>query len=164
MGLGFPTLRNVSYGLRDSMSIEVLDYSKVYKTFGLTTQLNRCDLWYLQNTTLKEIHLNSNRMASVELNALHLSPSTLETIFVEDNRITFGPSSFQVGCVTNLKRLELKRQQNGHAISNYNNEMEIIDNKIDSSGGCKVKRNALKPGCRLGKHKPLKMIDFFFPF
>ena len=163
MGLGFPTLRNVSYGLRHSKTIEVLDYSKVYKTFGLTTQLNRCDLWYLKNTTLKEIHLNSNRMASVELNALHLSPSTLETIFVEDNRITFGPFAFQVGCVTNLKRLELNRQQVAHAIANYNNEMEIIDNKIDSSGGCKVKRKTLKPGCRLGKHKPLKLIDFTFP-
>ena len=163
MALGFPTLRNVSYGLRDSTSIQVLDYSKVYKTFGLTTQLNRCDVWYLQNTTLKEIHLNSNRMASMELDALHLLPASLETIFAEDNRLTFGPYALQLGCVTKLKRLELNMQDFAHPVVNYNDEMDIIENDRDSSGHCPVKRKTLKPGCRLGKHKPLNIFDFTFP-
>ena len=163
MALGFPTLRNVSFGLRDSKSIEILDYSKVYKTFGLTTQLNRCDLWYLQNTTLKELNINSNRMASIELNALHLMPVSLETVFVEDNRLTFGPFALQIGCVTNLKRLELNRQDYAHPMVNFNKEMEIIENKVDSSGGCPVKRKSLKRGCRLGKNKPLKPGEFTVP-
>ena len=163
MALGFPTLRNVSYELRDSKSIEILDYSKVYKTFGLTTQLNRCDVWYLQNTTLKELNINSNRMASIELNALHLMPTSLEKLFVEDNRLTFGPYALQLGCITNLKRLELNRQDYAHPVVNFNNEMKIVENKLDSSGGCPVKRKSLKPGCRLGKHKPLNPFDFTFP-
>ena len=163
MALGFPTLRNVSYGLRDSQSIEVLDYSKVYKTFGLTTQLNRCDVWYLQNTTLKKLFINSNRMASIELNALHLFPLSLEAVFLEDNRLTFGPYALQIGCVTNLKRLELSRQDFTHPISTFNNEMEITENKLDSSGGCPVERKSLKRGCRLGKHKPIKLGDFTLP-
>ena len=163
MALGFPTLRNVSYGLRDSKSIDILDYSKVYKTFGLTTQLNRCDMWYLQNTSLREIHINSNRMASVELNALQLCPLSLETIFAEDNKMTFGPYAFQAGCVTNLKHLELNGQHVAHPMADFNNEMEINDNKLGSSGGCPVERKSLLPGCRLGKHKPLKPFDFTFP-
>ena len=163
MALGFPTLRNISYGLRGSTSIEVLDYSKVYKTFGLTTQLNRCDVWYLQNTTLKELYLNSNRMASIELNALHLFPLSIEAVFIEDNRLTFGPYALQTGCVTNLKHLEMSRQDFAHHMANFNNEMDIIENKLDSSGGCPVERKSLKRGCRLGKHKPLKPVDFTFP-
>ena len=163
MGLGFPTLKNVSFGLRDSKSIERLDYSKVYKTFGLTTQLNRCDLWYLQNTTLKELNLNSNRLASIELNALHLMPASLETVFVEDNKLTFGPFALQLGCVTYLKRLELKRQDFAHPMVNFNREMNITENKVDSSDGCPVERKSMRPGCRLGKNKPLNPMDFTVP-
>ena len=43
MALGFTTLRNVSYGLQFTQ-IDTLDYSKVYKTFGLSTELRRCDM------------------------------------------------------------------------------------------------------------------------
>ena len=164
MGLGFPTLRNVSYGLRDSTSIEILDYSKVYKTFGRTTQLNRCDIWYLQNTTLKALYINSNRMASMELDAIRLLPSTLETVFAEDNQLTFGPYALQGGCMTNLKRLELNKQAFAHPMDYFNYEMDIKENKIDSSGGCPVERYSLKPECWSDKHKPLKMIDFRLPY
>ena len=40
-GLGYSSLRNVSYGLK-STRIKVLDYSKVYKTFGVGTTLSVC--------------------------------------------------------------------------------------------------------------------------
>ena len=164
MGLGFPSLRNISYGLRDSTSIAILDYSKVYKTFGLTTQLNRCDVWYLQNTTLKELYINSNRMASIELDALRLMPMTLETVFIEDNQLTYAPYVFQGGCITNLKRLEMSRQNLAHDPKNFNHEVDIADNELDSSGGCQIERQTLKPGCWSGKHKPLKPIHFHFPY
>ena len=52
--LGLVTLRNVSYGLQ-STQIQVLDYSAVSKSFGLTTELHRCDVWFLKNTTLRAL-------------------------------------------------------------------------------------------------------------
>ena len=163
MGLGFPTLRNVSYGLRDSTSIQILDYSKVYKTFGLTTQLNRCDIWHLQNTTLKDIYVNSNRMASIELDALGLLPLTLESFLAEDNKLTFGPFALQIGCVTNLKNLDLNKQHFAHPIRTFNYEMDITENNLDSSGGCPLQRQSLMPGCWSSEHKPLEPHNFHVP-
>ena len=164
MGLGFPSLRNISYGIRDSTSIESLDYSKVYKTFGLTTQLNRCDLWYLQNTTLKELHINSNRMAKIEIDALRLMPSTLERAYVNDNKLTLGPYALQVGCVTNLRHLELNKQGLAQPMDYFNYEIDIVENKIDTSGGCPVEGRPLNPNCWSGHHKPLRRMDFRLPY
>ena len=163
MGLGFPSLRDISYGLRDSTSIETLDYSKVYKTFGLTTQLNRCDVWYLQNTTLRTLYINSNRMAFIELDALRLMPSTLEEFFMEDNQLALGPYAHQAGCLTNLKRLELGKQYNAHILKSFNDELSITDNELDSSKGCQLGPSH-RPDCWSGKHKPLKSYDFHFPY
>ena len=103
------TLRNVSYGLQTN-SIEVLDYSKVYKTFGTTNQLKRYDIWHLNNTYLKEIHLNSNRMTSIEVNGMHLVPRSLEVYWAENNPFDYSPYVFQSGCVYNLKRLEASKK------------------------------------------------------
>ena len=163
MALGFPSLRNVSYGLRFSRKLEVLDYSKVYKTFGITTQLNRCDVWFLQNTTLKEIRLNSNRLSAIEINALHVMPPTLEVVYLEDNQITFGPYVLQISCIPNLKRLELNRQESTHRVAAYNEEIYIQENRDDTSGGCPVDRGHLKPSCPLSKRTPLNWGKFKIP-
>ena len=164
MALGFPSLRNVSFGLRNSMNIRILDFSKVYKTFGLSTQLNRCDLWYLQNTALTEIHINGNRLASIELNALELLPSTLETVFMEDNKISFGPFALQLGCLTSLKRLEVNRQDIPHPVTAFNDEVNVVDNNIDTSGGCPVPRKRSRErNCSLEVHKHLHLRNFTFP-
>ena len=135
MALGFYTLRNVAYGLQFT-NIDELDYSKVYKTFGLTVQINRCDVWFLHNTTLRTLWLNSNRMASAETDAFRLLPRSLEVLHVEDNNLSVAPYILQLGCLINLKRLELNRQETSHCIRNYNNEMLIRENTKDSSGGC----------------------------
>ena len=108
-GVGFPSLRNVSFGLQETQ-IKVLDYSKVYRQFGLSTELRRCDVWYLRNTTLQELNLDNNRLALIEINALHLFPPNLKVVSVELNQFTFGPYVVQLGCLKNLERLELNQQ------------------------------------------------------
>ena len=157
MALGFGNLRNVSYGLQFTR-INVLDYSKVYKTFGLTTQVNRCDIKFLQNTTLKEIRLNGNRISSFETNALTLAPSTLEVVFIEDNSLSFGPYALQVGCIENLKRLELSRQDFAHGVGAYNQEVTIHENNRSFSGGCVVTR-ASSDNCHLLSSRQQLMIQ-----
>ena len=162
MALGFPSLRNVSYGLQFT-KIEMLDYSKVYKTFGLTNQLNRCDAWYLQNTTLKELHVNSNRVASVEINGFALLPLSLEVLVAEDNKFSFGPNALQVGCITNLKRLEMSGQSYAHSMANYNSEWAINENKMDTSGGCDTKKHPSRPNCQYLKPGRLEPWKFTAP-
>ena len=141
MALGFPPLRNVSYGLQFT-KIEVLDYSKVYKAFGLTTQITRCDLEFLQNTTLQEIHINNNRLTSVEINAFMWLPKSLEIVYAEENQIEFGNYAFQLGCICNLKHIELSGQGKVAVyVTNYYSECGIKENHEDTSGGCHINRS-----------------------
>ena len=140
MALGFPSLRNVTYGLQFT-KIDVLDYSKVYKTIGLTTQINRCDVEFLQNTSLREIHINNNRLTSVEINAMMWLPVSLEIVYAEENKIQFGNYAFQLGCICNLKRIELSGQGNADYVTNFYRECRIKENTLDTSGGCHVNRS-----------------------
>ena len=163
MALGFVTLRNVSYGLQFT-PVEILDYSKVYKTHGLTTQMNRCDIWFLRNTSLKEIRLNSNRLAIVEVNALYLLPSTLEVIFAEDNDLIYGPYALQIGCLSNLRRLELSCQSTNHYnVRLYNAELDVQEKRNDTSCGCEVSNLPPKQNCPFLQNKTLSPLDFTLP-
>ena len=125
-GLGFLTLRNVSYGLQSS-KIKVLDYSKVFKQFGLTTLLRRCDVWYLKNTTIKELYLDNNRIALIEVNVLRLFPPALEVLSVEQNQLSYGPYVLQIGCLRNLIRMEINEQYTIGSILHYNKEASITE-------------------------------------
>ena len=125
-GLGFVSLRNVSFGLQFT-EIEVLDYSKVHKQFGLSTELRRCDVWYLYNTTIKELYLDNNRMALVERNALHLFPPLLEMISVQHNQFIYGPYTVQAGCLQNVKRIEVNEQYYFPDVDYYNAEIYVKD-------------------------------------
>ena len=162
MALGFSTLRNVSYGLQCT-KIEVLDYSKVYKTFGLSTQINGCDGWFLRNTTLKELHLNSNRMAFVGINAFALLPPTIEILTVEDNSLSFGPYVLQGGCLKNLKRIEISFQSIAHSMTNYGSEWMIKENIVDTSRHCKIKKWSSRPNCPYLKPGPIDPWKFSVP-
>ena len=136
-GLSFLSLRNVSYGLQ-SGNIRILDYSKVYKEFGLNTELRTCDVWFLKNTTLKELHMNQNRLALVEVNALRLFPSSLEVLSVERNQLSYGPYVLQIGCLRNLTRLEISHQYHFASIKAYNAEANITEKANDNHEVCPV--------------------------
>lgn len=160
MELGFVTLKDVAYGLRNT-SIEVLDYSKVYKTFGVSNELKRCDIWNLNKTNLKELHLNSNRMASIEVNGLHLLPRSLEVFWAEDNAFVFGAYLFQTGCVNNLKILEASKKIFGPDLANFNEEMNVKE-KDDTHYGtdaCSVPEASKRENCPLLDNKKLKPFE-----
>ena len=148
MELGFVTLRDVSYGLQNT-SIEVLDYSKVYKTFGTSNELKRCDLWYLNNTNLKELHMNSNRMASVEVNGLHLMPRSLEVVWAESNQWEYGPYLFQTGCVNNLKIIEASKKLFGPNLLKYNEELKVKEkyNTHYEADACQIPPTSQTENC-----------------
>ena len=147
VGLGFVSLRNVSYGLQ-STQINVLDYSKVYKEFGLCTELRRCDVWFLKNTTMKELYLNENRLAVMEVNALHLFPPLLEVFSAERNQLSFGPYVLQTSCLRNIITLKLNHQYQFSSIMVYNREAYLKEKVGNYTEQCHVpKPKKVDPIC-----------------
>ena len=162
-GLGFVTLRNVSYGLQ-STKIEVLDYSKVFKQFGLSTRLRRCDVWYLKNTTIRELYLDNNRLALVEVNALHLFPPTLEFISVEQNQLCYGPYVLQIGCLRKLRKMEISEQYALASILYYNKEANIKERYDQSKDPCHIpKPEVMDPHCPYLDDGPFELYTFSVP-
>ena len=159
--LGFPTLRNVSYGLQFT-KLEVLDDSKVYKTFGLTTQLNRCDVRFLRNTSIKELYINSNRLALIEINVLALFPKAVETVHAEDNKFTYGEYALQIGCLKKLKALYLGKQDQTHSITGSNEERFLQENRLDTSGHCELSEYSVQLPCNISLNTT-KLFDMTIP-
>ena len=162
-GLGFVTLRNVSYGLQ-STKLKVLDYSKVFKQFGMSTLLRRCDVWYLKNTTIKQLYLDNNRIALVEVNALHLFPPTLEVISVEQNQPSYGPYVLQIGCLRNLRRIEMNEQYAIASILYYNKEASITERYDGYKDSCHVpKPKVIDQHCPYLDDGPFDLYKFSVP-
>ena len=134
-GLGFVSLRNISYGLR-ATKIKVFDFSKVYKTFGVGTVLRRCDMWFFKDTSIEELHLNSNRLVLIETNALLLAPPNLTKIWAEDNMYLFGAYIFQFGCLEKLQKSFLSNQHTAHDLRLYDDEIHIKENQDMNEGIC----------------------------
>ena len=164
-GLGYPSLRNVSFGLQ-ATQIEVLDYSKVYRQFGLSTELRRCDVWYLRNTTIKELYLDNNRLALFEVNALLLFPPLVEVLSVVKNQFTFGPYVMQIACLQHLKRLELNQQYNFAKVDSYQNDFGVKERYTDQSNkdACQVpKETHLSSGCPYLNSESFDVHNFTIP-
>ena len=162
-GLGFLTLRNVSYGLQ-STKIKILDYSKVFKQFGLSTLLRRCDVWYLKNTTLQELYLDNNRLALAEVNALNLFPPTLEVISLERNQVSYGPYVRQVGCLRNLRRIEISEQYAIASILYYNIEAGITEKYDEYKDSCQIpKPKVIDQHCPYLDDGPFDLYKFSVP-
>ena len=148
-GLGFVSLRNISYGLR-ATKIKVFDFSKVYKTFGVGTVLRRCDLWFFKDTSIEELYLNSNRLVMLETNALLLAPPNLTKIWAEDNKFLYGAYVYQFGCVEKLQKIFLNNQHTSHELRLYNDEIYIKDNQNTNGGICMIpNRNYSNNDCKI---------------
>ena len=162
MALGFITLHNVSYDLQFT-KIEVFNYSKVYKTFGEPTWVKKCDICFLENTTLKELHLNQNRISGFELDALAYLPSTLETLYLEQNKLTIGPYMIQTGCLDRLKRLEISLQDKPGRFKDYNDEVSIQEKKVSATDECKIPPFPNKTNCKTYEGKAIRLLDALLP-
>lgn len=145
-GLGFVSLRNISYGLRATKT-KVFDFSKVYKTFGVGTLIRRCDFWFFKDTSIEELYLNSNRLAMLETNALLLLPPNLTKIWAEDNNFAFGQYIYQVACVEKLQGLFLNNQNIVHNPRLYNDEILIKDNEDTNEGNCIIPNRKYSNDC-----------------
>ncbi|CAC5393694.1 unnamed protein product [Mytilus coruscus] len=87
--LTFAGIENITYDLQFT-SIEVLKFNKVHKTFEMNTEIGHNTLKYLQNTNLKEMHMDSNRLQYVKTGVVSILPKTLDRLSMADNMLSFG--------------------------------------------------------------------------
>ncbi|CAC5380974.1 unnamed protein product [Mytilus coruscus] len=88
--LKFEVLENVTYDLQFS-SIKVLKFNKIHKVFDMNTMLRTSQIKYLTNTTIQEIHGDSNRLQQIEIRAMLFMPNTLDYVSARDNQFSYGP-------------------------------------------------------------------------
>ncbi|XP_063399707.1 toll-like receptor 4 [Mytilus trossulus] len=88
--LKFEVLENVTYDLQFS-AIKVLKFNKIYKVFDMNTMLRTSQIKYLTNTSIEEMHGDSNRLQQIEIGALLFLPNTLDYVSARDNQFSYGP-------------------------------------------------------------------------
>ena len=84
--LTFRNLRNilVSYGLTFT-TIKVLRLNAIHTVLGSCTTVLKRDIEFLNKTNITHFYLDSNRIATIEVEAVDYIPRTLETISVKSN-------------------------------------------------------------------------------
>ncbi|CAC5380972.1 unnamed protein product [Mytilus coruscus] len=88
--LKFGVLENVTYDLQFS-EIKVLKFNKIHKVFDMNTMLRTSQIKHLNNTSIQEIHGDSNRLQQIEIGAILFMPNTLEYVSARDNQFSHGP-------------------------------------------------------------------------
>ena len=82
--LTFKSLSNITEGLNFT-NIAILKLNKVHKTYGPCTILTEENLKGFKRLKLKEIYLESNRIATLEPESVNNIPLTLESMSLKDN-------------------------------------------------------------------------------
>ena len=111
--LTFRILKNVTSDLT-STNIKILKMNKIHCTYGLGTEIYSEDLINLKNTSIQEVHLDSNRLELIEPNTLTQLSKTLHVVSAADNKFTMGKYVIEVLFMQNLKILDISRQHISH--------------------------------------------------
>nr|AGG10804.1 toll-like receptor f precursor [Mytilus galloprovincialis] len=135
--LNFAGIENITHDLQFT-SIEVLKFNKVHKTFEMNTEIGHHTLKYLQNTSLKEMHMDSNRLQYVKTGVISILPKTLDRLSMADNMLSFGLYILE-GKNTNVSFLNASFQFTSHTPSL--GSFEFINRYKAQSGTHRIKRN-----------------------
>ncbi|XP_067659235.1 toll-like receptor 4 [Haliotis asinina] len=101
--LGFDRMGEALYGLRYS-SLSVLKINRIVTTFAIGVHIKKNNTRYLSDLSLKEIHMDTNRVELIDQECLgHLK--TVELIFMNHNRVTFGIYLLSLNKLTNLRTI-----------------------------------------------------------
>lgn len=128
--LGLNPLAMFAYGLQFT-NIRFLNYSNVLSTFGAGVTVRKAHLCYFYNTSLEVLAMDSDRIVSVETNALMLTPRTLKKLYCNDNKFTFGPYVSQLGCFGNVTYMYGNSQSQYHSPVRY-----LIDGEDSDDSDC----------------------------
>ena len=107
--LTLEVLPNISFDLQFT-NIQVFKFNSIQCKFGDGIMLRRRHIYHLTNTSLKEIHLSSNRIESLERYVITDLPKTLERIEAANNRFKIGFYFLEVNLLANIRFVDLSSQ------------------------------------------------------
>ena len=102
-------LPNVTYDLQNT-SIRTFKCDALHCEVGTPNIVRLDHLYYLQNTSLEEIHICSNRIEKLERGVIVHLPQTLQKITAADNRVKVGWYLLEVHSMKNLSFANLSTQ------------------------------------------------------
>ena len=114
--LRFDSMNNLTDGLK-STAIKIIKLNKVHKTFGPCVELSKEFLKSLAGLNLIELHLESNRISTLDGKGVKYIPTTLETVSVKDNILLFDNYILDLlnrHTFANLRKLNLADQSRNH--------------------------------------------------
>ncbi|XP_060077065.1 toll-like receptor 4 [Ylistrum balloti] len=126
--LTFHVLRNLTYDLQFT-NIRTLYLNQLHCTYGIGTFIFKEDMIFLNNTRLKELHLDFNRIEMVEDTMLQYLPDSLEQLTVAGNKFTLGRYLIMMYLLKSLKKIDISLQAGQHGPVN-----EMLDQCFDWRG------------------------------
>ena len=133
--LSLSSMANLSSGLNTNM--ETLRASKLYSTLGPCVTLTKEILSGFAQVKLKEVYLESNRISTIEKEAVKYIPGTLETISMRDNILTMDMYVFYFlakQTFSNLRQLIIADQYKDHVLPHFQFPTEFQTNKRTKRG------------------------------
>lgn len=121
--LTFDCMLNISKGL-ESTQISTLKLNKVHGTLGSCITITEENLRGYANLNLKEMYMESNRIATIEAKAVKFIPTTLETISVRDNIFLLDNyiADFLKHNFSSLHKLVMSDQNRNHYLRDFGEE------------------------------------------
>ncbi|XP_062583227.1 toll-like receptor 4 [Saccostrea cucullata] len=107
--LTFASFENLSRSV-ESSKIKVLKANKIHCTFGIGTVIQVSDILHFHNSTLEELYLENNRLAFVEKHVIKFLPPTLKLISLVRNRLAIGLYLLEFNLFLGLEKLDASFQ------------------------------------------------------
>ncbi|XP_063399966.1 toll-like receptor 4 [Mytilus trossulus] len=130
--LKFQVLENVSADLQFS-AIKFLKVNKIHKVFDMNTYLQTTHIMHLHNTSIQELHMDSNRLQHVERGAKKVSTQDVD-LFISKRQHVFPRTLHDqfgrtlIPIPYNLKTLILRSSGSKHNIT----EIDLSNSKLES--------------------------------
>ena len=107
--LTLEVLPNVTYDLQNT-SIRTFKFDALHCEVGSPNIVRLDHIYYLQNTSLEEMHLCSNRIEELERGVIIHLPQTLQRINAADNRVKVGWYLLEINSMKNIAFANLSMQ------------------------------------------------------
>ncbi|VDI25881.1 Hypothetical predicted protein [Mytilus galloprovincialis] len=128
--MGLRAFVNMTYDLF-STSIKILRINKIRQTFAVNTEILKCHLQHLRNTTITELYMDSNRLQLLEPGALNMLPKTLKKISAGDNQFTYGRYILHLSVLSNVQELNVSYMGISHDYLDKDEDCDIVS--LDNS-------------------------------
>ncbi|XP_062603018.1 toll-like receptor 4 [Saccostrea cucullata] len=128
----FRNLKNLTFDLQFT-SINILKIKQIHCIFGMGTKVTWDDVWYIQNTSLTELYLDSNKIELLEANVTWIF-RRLKVLSIADNRLTQGIYVFQFSAMRNLIWLNVSQAFSSHDLigGNFITDLKCKDDLSSS--------------------------------